>query len=125
MFSQSDIVTLHTPLTSETRGLIDKKLLSLMQTHAMLVNVARGGLIDEDSLVHHLREKKIRGAALDVYAKEPLSNDSPLRSLTNVVITPHLGASTQEAQYRVGQMAVDQIKEFFFNGKVLNEVHAL
>ena len=123
IFETSDIISVHTPLMDSTRNLIDSKLLSLMKPDAILVNAARGGIINEADLYETLNSKKIRGAALDVFANEPLV-DSPLISLDNVVLTPHLGASTDEAQVRVGIMAAQQLREFFLNDNLVNEVRA-
>ena len=106
-----------------TRNLIDKKLLSMMKKDAVLINAARGGIINENDLYDTLKSGSIRGAALDVFATEPLT-DSPLRELENIVLTPHLGASTDEAQVRVGIMAAQQLREFFVNENLINEVRA-
>ena len=122
LFSWSDIITLHVPLLEKTKGLVDKNLLSHMRPHALLINASRGGIVDEEALMEHLQDKKMAGAALDVFEREPLPKDSPLRKIPNLVLTPHLGASTDEAQYRVGEAAVHQIKEFFLNKKIINEV---
>ncbi|OUR98968.1 hypothetical protein A9Q84_04420 [Halobacteriovorax marinus] len=124
LFSECDIITLHTPLMDATRNLVNKELLSLMKPGAILINASRGGIVDEEALLETLKEGKIRGAGFDVFATEPLPEDSPLRSLDNLVMTPHLGASTEEAQFRVGEMAVHQLKEFFINENLLNEVKA-
>ena len=122
IFSICDIITLHTPLTDETRGLVGEELLALMKEDAILINCARGGIVDEVALTHTLKNKKIRGAGFDVFAVEPLDKNSPLRILDNLVMTPHLGAATDEAQYRVGEMVIHQLKEFFLNENLLNEV---
>lgn len=124
IFAESDIITIHTPLMDATKGLINKDLLNAMPAHAILVNAARGGIVDEVALLELLKNKKIKGAAFDVFAKEPLEENSELRKLPNLILTPHLGASTEEAQDRVGAMAVEQIKEFFINNKVVNQVKA-
>jgi D-3-phosphoglycerate dehydrogenase len=124
VFSTCDVITLHTPLMEETKGLINAELLSLMQPHAILVNASRGGIVNEDALLTILKDKKIRGAGFDVFAKEPLEDDSPLRKLDNLILTPHLGASTEEAQLRVGHMSVHQLQEFLLNDNLLNEVKA-
>ncbi len=124
IFETCDIITIHTPLMDETRNMVNKDLLSKMKPTAILVNAARGGIVDEEALYETLKEEKIRGAGFDVFATEPLPEDSNLRSLPSLVLTPHLGASTEEAQLRVGQMAVDQLKEFFLNDNLLNEVKA-
>lgn len=122
IFSSCDIVTIHVPLVEQTRNLITKDLLEKMPAHAILVNASRGGILNEQDLYDTLKEKKIRGAALDVFANEPLEENSPLRELDNLVLTPHLGASTEEAQVRVGEMVIHQLKEFFINNNLLNEV---
>lgn len=122
IFKTCDIITLHVPLIESTKNLVNKKMLDLMGPNAILINAARGGIINEDDLLETLKNNKIRGAALDVFSIEPLPESSPLRNLPNLVLTPHLGATTLEAQERVGEMAVDQIKEFFLNNKLLNEV---
>ena len=95
-----------------------------MKPKAVLVNASRGGIVDETALYNTLSEKKIYAAGFDVFATEPLEADSPLRKLDNIVLTPHLGAGTEEAQLRVGQMAVAQLKEYFTNDKIVNEVKA-
>ncbi len=122
IFSTCDIVTIHVPLMDATKNLITKDLLEKMPSHAILVNASRGGILNEADLYDLLKNNKIRGAALDVFANEPLEDNSPLRELDNIVLTPHLGASTEEAQVRVGEMVVHQLKEFFVNNNLLNEV---
>jgi len=100
LLSQSDFVTVHTPLTDDTRGMIGEREFALLRPGARVVNCARGGIVDEEALYRALTSGKIAGAALDVYTQEPPS-DSPLLELPNVVMTPHLGASTEEAQVAV------------------------
>jgi len=124
IFSECDIITIHTPLMDATKGLVSKEMISKMQPHAILINAARGGIADEDAVYEALKEGKIRGAGFDVFATEPLEADSKLRELDNIVLTPHLGAATEEAQLRVGEMAVHQLREFFLNNNLLNEVRA-
>jgi len=124
IFKKSDIVTIHVPLNDHTRGLVNKSLLNLMPAHAILINAARGGIVNEKDLYKALKENKIRGAGLDVFETEPLAVADPLRSLDNTILTPHLGGSTVEAQYRVGEMALNQIKEFFLNNSTVNEVRS-
>ena len=97
----ADVVTLHLALTDETHHLIDATRLALMKPTAVLINTARGELVDEVALAQALRDKRIGGAAIDVFAVEPLPADSPLRGLDRVILTPHLAASTAEAQERV------------------------
>ena len=101
LLAQSDFITIHMPKTPETTGMISTDQLALMKSTAFIVNVARGGLIDEDALYTALKSGRIAGAGLDVFVNEP-PTDSPLLALENVVVTPHLGASTDEAQEKAG-----------------------
>lgn len=109
LFKTSDIISLHLPLTPKTIGFIDKKLLSLMKPTSFLVNTGRGKIICEEDLFTILSQKKIAGAALDVYWDEPLSFNSPWRKLENVILTPHLGASTKEALEKATQIVFEKI----------------
>ena len=102
LLTRADFVTLHVPLVAATRGLIGPDQLAQMKPTAALVNTARGGLVDEAALAEALAGGRLAGAAIDVFAHEPLPNDSPLLQAPNVVLTPHLGASTREAQARAG-----------------------
>ncbi len=108
ILAEADFVSLHVPRTPQTTGMIDEGALAKMKPSAYLLNVARGGLVDETALYNALKEGEISGAALDVFAEEPVT-DSPLFSLSNVVVTPHLGASTAEAQDRAGITAAEQV----------------
>lgn len=122
IFKTCDIITIHLPLTDKTKNLITKDLLDLMPQTSILINAARGKIVNEQDLYATLKEGKILGAGFDVFEEEPLSTTSPLRTLPNIVLTPHLGGSTEEAQFRVGEMAVHQLKEFFIHNNLLNEV---
>ncbi len=113
LFKESDIVTLHVPLTPETRHLVNEERLRSMKKTAVLINTSRGAIVDTDALVKALTEGWIAGAGLDVYEEEPLPPNHPLTRLDNVVLTPHIGASTYEAQRRAGLEVVDKIIEFF------------
>lgn len=124
IFETCDIITIHVPLMEKTRNFITKEHLSVMKPSALLVNASRGGIVNEGDLLEVLQNNKIKGAAFDVFATEPLEENSPLRKLENLILTPHLGASTEEAQKRVGEMVVNQLKEFFINKNLLNEVKA-
>ena len=108
VLENSDFISLHVPRTPQTTGLIGTEALEKMKPNAYLINVARGGIVDETDLYNALKEGQIAGAALDVYAEEPIT-DSPVFSLPNVVVTPHLGASTAEAQDRAGVTAAEQV----------------
>jgi glyoxylate reductase len=105
----ADAVSLHTPLTPETRHLIDARALAAMRPHAVLVNTGRGGLVDQDALVDALRNGTIAGAGLDVTDPEPLPPDHPLLSLPNALVLPHIGSATRAARHRMAEMAVDNL----------------
>ena len=111
LFREADIVTLHVPLTPQTRHLVNEDRLKLMKKTAILINTSRGGVVDTNALVKALREGWIAGAGLDVYEEEPLPSDHPLTKLDNVVLTPHIGASTYEAQEKAGITVVEKIIE--------------
>jgi D-3-phosphoglycerate dehydrogenase len=123
LLSVSDFVTLHVPLTDATKKMMNKDTLSKMKPEACLINTSRGKVIDEEALYQVLKEKRIKGAALDVYEKEPLPHDSKLLELKNIVLTPHLGASTEEAQVRIARELSHAVVNFFENGIVLNGVN--
>jgi D-3-phosphoglycerate dehydrogenase len=93
-----------------TKGMITRELLSMMKKDAVLINASRGGIVDEEALYDILKEKKIRCAGFDVFAVEPLPLNSKLIELDNLIMSPHVGASTEEAQFRVGEMAVNEVK---------------
>ncbi len=101
VLQESDYITVHTPLTDETRHMISDKEFSLMKKGVRIINCARGGIIDEPALVKALNQGKVAGAAMDVFESEPLSADNAFLKFDNVIITPHLGASTEEAQVNV------------------------
>ncbi|MCM8757256.1 MAG: phosphoglycerate dehydrogenase [Candidatus Omnitrophica bacterium] len=123
LLRQSDFITLHLPLTEKTRGLIGEKAFALMKEGASLINVARGGIVDEQALYQFLSQGKLRAAALDVFEKEPLPADSPLRNLENIILTPHLGASTHEAQVNVARDLASQIVDAFTRKIIRNAVN--
>ncbi len=111
LMENSDIISIHVPLLDSTRGMIGKNELSKMNGSAIIINISRGGIVDEDALCDALEEGRIRGAALDVFEEEP-PEGSPLLTLKNAVLTPHLGAQTTDAQERVGrEIAEKLIKE--------------
>jgi len=109
LLSTSDYVTIHLPLTEQTKGLINEERLRLMKPTAYLINTSRGAIVDEKALVKALREGWIRGAALDVYEKEPLPSESPLLRLDNVVLTPHIGSATTETRNRMAEIAAENL----------------
>ena len=109
LLHRSDMISVHTPLTPQTRGLLGRAQLEATKPGAFVLNVARGGIVDEDALADALRSGHLAGAAVDVFSVEPMAPDNPLRTAPNVVLTPHLGASTAEAQDRVGVEMAEQV----------------
>ena len=123
LFKEADIITVHTPLTEKTKNLINKERLAQMKKSTRIVNVARGGIVDEDALLEALNSGEIAAAALDVFGTEPLPADSPLIGCPNLIHTPHLGASTEEAQVKVSKDIAVQFNEYFDSGRILNSVN--
>ena len=123
LLASADFISLHTPLTAETRHILDAARLQKTKRGVRIINCARGGLIDETALVQALADGHIAGAALDVFEIEPLPPDSPLRSAPNLVLTPHLGASTAEAQESVGIEIAQSIREVLLEGTIRNAVN--
>ncbi|PYJ61941.1 MAG: phosphoglycerate dehydrogenase [Verrucomicrobia bacterium] len=123
LLTSADFISLHTPLTAETRHILDAARLRKTKRGVRIINCARGGLIDEAALVHVLQEGHVAGAALDVFEIEPLPSDSPLRSAPNLVLTPHLGASTAEAQESVGIEIAQSIRAALLEGTIRNAVN--
>jgi D-3-phosphoglycerate dehydrogenase len=112
LLKQSDYITLHIPLTAQTKSMIGAKEIAMLKPNARIINTARGGLIDEEALVKAVKEKKISGAAIDVFAQEPITK-SILFEENNIIVTPHLGASTAEAQVTAAHDVVVQIIDVF------------
>lgn len=110
VIERADFVSLHVPLTDETRGILEAGTLSRLKSTAFVVNASRGGVVDEVALAKALHDGEIAGAGLDVYEDEPLAADSPLRDAPNLVLTPHLGASTEEAQVGVATEVAQKIR---------------
>jgi D-3-phosphoglycerate dehydrogenase len=123
LLKRADFITIHTPLTEQTRNLINADRLKMMKKGARIVNVARGGIIDEKALAEALKTGTIAGAGIDVFEKEPTPADHPLYGLPNCIVTPHLGASTEEAQTKVSVDIANQFNAFFASGKIINAVN--
>ncbi|HYE16412.1 MAG TPA: phosphoglycerate dehydrogenase [Pyrinomonadaceae bacterium] len=121
--ARADFVTVHAPLTPETRGIIGARELSMMKEGVRVINCARGGLVDERALHAAIKEGRVAGAALDVFEQEPPDADNPLIALEEVVATPHLGASTKEAQEGVAVIVAEQMRDFFLTGAVRGAVN--
>jgi (S)-sulfolactate dehydrogenase len=111
LLKQSDALTLHVPLTPQTRRIIDENAIRTMKTGAVIINTARGGVLDERALARALREGRLRGAALDVYENEPLPAQSHLVGVPNLILTPHIGGVTEESNARVGALIAGRIKQ--------------
>ena len=121
---RSDYISIHVPLTQETRNIVSTKFFEMMKNDAMLIDCARGGVCDEEALYEALANKKIAGAALDVFAKEPTTLEScSLLGLDNFICTPHLGASTNEAQESVALIIAEQVADYLLKGSVTNAVN--
>lgn len=121
VFAESDVVSLHCPLNSHTKGLADRRRLSLMKPDSILINTARGPLIDEVALAELLKEGRIRAACLDVMVQEPPAADNPLLQLENCLTTPHIGWATSEARQRLMTIAENNLKAFL-KGVPVNNV---
>jgi len=123
LLAWADIVTLHIPRTRETTNLLSEERMRSMKKGAYIINAARGGLVDEAALLRLLDEGQIAGAALDTFATEPLQADSPLRRHAKLILTPHLGASTSEAQVNVAIQVAEQMSDFLLLGGVTNAIN--
>ncbi len=123
LFARSDFITVHVPKTKETENIIDAKAISKMKDGVMVINCARGGIVDEKALAEACRSGKIRAAAVDVFTKEPPPPDNPLLGVENIVCTPHLGAATSEAQENVAIDIAHQMAAYLTEGTVRNAVN--
>ena len=123
LLTSADFISLHTPLTAETRHILDAVRLQRTKRGVRIINCARGGLIDENALLKALQDGHVAAAALDVFETEPLPADSPLRGAPNLVLTPHLGASTAEAQESVGIEIAHSIRAALLEGTIRNAVN--
>jgi D-3-phosphoglycerate dehydrogenase / 2-oxoglutarate reductase len=127
LLAESDIVSLHVPATDQTAGMIDRACLRAMKKGAHLINASRGNVVDIDALAECLKDGHLAGAAIDVFPKEPASLEesfeSPLRGLKNVILTPHIGGSTVEAQANIGSEVADKLVKYSDNGSTLGAVN--
>ena len=122
LLSKADIITIHAPKTNETMNILDAKAFEKMKCGVIIINCARGGIVSEEDLLEAIRSEKVAGAALDVFEKEPPGQNS-LFELDQVICTPHLGASTEEAQVNVAMTVAEQITDFLLNGTIRNAVN--
>src|SRR5438132_6553188 len=123
VFSRADFLTVHTPLTNETRGIVGREAFRKMKNGARIINCARGGLVDEKALDEAIRSGRIAGAALDVFEQEPPPANHPLLALEQVIATPHLGASTTEAQEGVAFTVAEQMRDYLLTGALRGAVN--
>jgi D-3-phosphoglycerate dehydrogenase len=123
LYERADFITVHTPLTDETRGMIGDAAIARMKDGVRIINCARGGIVDEAALVKALRSGKVAGAALDVFVQEPPPADHPLLKFPNVITTPHLGAATGEAQVQVAIDIAQQVSDFLLHGAIRQAVN--
>lgn len=124
LLSLADFITVHTPMTPETKNIINKDAFAKMKNGVRIINCARGGLVNETDLYDAIKSGKVAGAALDVFVQEPIPTDHPLLSLDQVICTPHLGASTAEAQVNVAVAIAEQLRDFFSTGTIRGAVNA-
>ncbi len=124
LMARSDVVSIHLKLSDRTRGLVGRRELGLMKPTAYLVNTSRGPIVDEAALLEHLRERRIAGAALDVYGVEPLPVDDPLRRLDNTVLLPHLGYVVEQNYRLIYSDTLEDI-EAFLDGRILRPLNTL
>lgn len=118
ILEDSDVVTVHTPLNDETAGMIGKRELFRLRARAIVLNFARGGIVDEDALLEALQSGQLGAAALDAFSKEPLAKDHPFRDVPNLFLTPHIGASTAEAQRNVAVDACAAVRDALLKGEL-------
>ena len=123
LLTNSDFISLHTPLTAETHHIVDPARLQKTKRGVRIINCARGGLVDEAALARALQDRHVAAAALDVFEHEPLPDDSPLRLAPNLVLTPHLGASTAEAQESVGIEIAQSVRAALLEGTIRNAIN--
>lgn len=123
VFARADFLTVHTPLTPETRGIVGREAFAKMKRGVRVINCARGGLVDEDALLDAIKSGVVAGAALDVFVEEPPPPDHPLLALDEVIATPHLGASTTEAQEGVAFTVAEQMRDYLLTGALRGAVN--
>ena len=122
LLAQSDVISIHLRLAPETKNLINQERLAKMQPHALLINTSRGAIVDEEALINALTYNRIGGAGLDVFATEPLPADSPLRTLPNVVLTPHIGWQVEEVFNEFAGIAADHLSAWLESTLPIDEI---
>lgn len=125
LVAESDIITVHTPLTPQTENLINADRIARMKSNAILINVSRGSIVDEAALAKALKGKRIQGAGLDVFAEEPISAKNPLLDAPNVILTPHIAGATNESRARIGDMIIDNVVRVLRGEEPINIVNGV
>ncbi|MEK6532005.1 MAG: phosphoglycerate dehydrogenase [Deltaproteobacteria bacterium] len=123
LYAKSDFISIHLPLTNETKGMINAVAFKKMKKGVKIINCARGGIVNEADIAEAIKAKIVSGAAFDVFEKEPTPKDNPLLSIDEVILTPHLGASTREAQESVAVAVAGQIADYLTTGTIRNAVN--
>jgi len=123
IYAQADFITVHVPLNDSTKHLFNAKTLAKLKPGVRLINCARGGIIDEQALADAVKSGHVKGAAIDVFEQEPPAKDNPLMGVPGIIVTPHLGASTEEAQVKVAQEMAETLRDYFMQGTVKNAVN--
>lgn len=123
LFAKSDFLSIHVPLTNDTKNIINAEAIAKMKDGMSLINCARGGIVDEAAVAEAVESGKLAGAAFDVYSTEPPEADNPLLAVDGIILTPHLGASTHEAQENVAVAVADQIADYLTTGTIRNAIN--
>jgi len=122
---QSDVITLHTPLTPQTQNLINAERIAKMKPNVVIINVSRGAIVDEAALAKALKDKRIQGAGLDVFAEEPISPHNPLLDAPNIILTPHIAGATNESRARIIDMTIDNVVSMLRGQEPINIVNGV
>jgi D-3-phosphoglycerate dehydrogenase len=125
VIAQSDVITIHTPLAPQTENLINAERIAKMKPNVIIINVSRGAIVDEAALAKALKEKRMQGAGLDVYAEEPINAKNPLLDAPNIILTPHIAGATNESRARIGDMIIDNVVRVLRGEEPLNIVNGV
>ena len=125
LIAESDIITIHTPLTPQTENMIGANRITAMKTSAIIINASRGAIVDEEALARALKEGRIRGAGLDVYSQEPISPDNPILDAPNTILTPHIAGATNESRIRIINMTIDNVLSVLTGKEPINIVNGV
>jgi len=125
VIAESDVITIHTPLSPQTESLINAERIAKMKPSAIIINVSRGAIVDEAALAKALKEKRIQGAGLDVFAEEPINAKNPLLDAPNVILTPHIAGATNESRARIIEMTIDNVVSVLRGQEPINIVNGV